>query len=156
MPLHYVRGTRTTDVFLGYLPQESAEKTKAGLEELTGLIYMEFLAEHGQNVPAALIAHKTDSKKIKEFIKANGFTDARLEGLDRLPREHIEELTGQIQSLEKAREDILSKAQGLLQYKRELLELEDYFRSGILRAQALEKIIVFAERCIDRRLYQTL
>lgn len=138
LPLRYLRGTLATDVFLGYLPKESAENTKsqlAGFEEA----YAEFLPDAGQNVPVMLIMHKKNTRELKEILKANGFTDARLDGYEQTAKEHIAGLFGQTEDLLREREEILSRTEDVVKYKRELLALEDYYKSVMLRSQALQK-----------------
>ena len=141
MPLCHLRGTLSTDVILGYLPMEAAAQMRAELDGFAGQVYAEFLAETGQAIPFLAIVHKSHSRKLKEILKANGYTDARLDGFEKAAMEHIAELQSQIEELQKGREEDLTRAKGFVQYKSDLVALEDYHRSCILRAQALEKIV---------------
>ncbi len=140
MPLAFLRGTKTADVFLGYLPKETAEKTRIELDEYPGPVYAGFLAETGQTVPALLIVHRSCSAKLREIIKANGFSDARLEGFEHTAKEHIEDLAREMEDLTRGRDEILSGAGDMVQYKTELLALEDYHRSCMQRQRELCRI----------------
>ncbi len=140
MPLAYLHGTQRADLFLGFLPEDAAEQVKEEMEEMGGLAYAEFFERFGQSLPVLIIAHKDKSKQVREIIKTAGFSDARLEDQKDVPADIIQRLEGEIKALHVQREQEIENAQGVLQYKEDLLALEDYYRGEVQREKALAKI----------------
>lgn len=141
MQLSYLRGTKMTDVFLGYIPEGSSDEVRAGLEEMEGLAYIEFFEKANQAVPVLIISHIDRSHQVRELIKSAGFADARLEDLKGTPLELTHKLRGEIKTLEEQKKNVLANAGDVLRFKDDLLALEDYYRSVQLKEQAFGKMV---------------
>ncbi|MCI2109498.1 MAG: V-type ATP synthase subunit I [Acidaminococcaceae bacterium] len=108
IPLEELKGTETTDCFVGYLPEEDLEGYLKATEK--SLVDINRLGIGPEGIALVVIAHKSQSQEIKHILKEHNFTEALLPKGTGLATQVVRELKTEAEKKEKAALELESKA----------------------------------------------
>ncbi len=91
------------------------------------VVHIEEIGREGNNLYIILFFHREKEEEVKEIIRREGIEEFSPPSLDKLPRERLKEIEGEIKKLEEEKEKVLEKARKFLPYKEDLMLCYDYY-----------------------------
>lgn len=133
-PLEEIRESEFTKTFLGAISSDKEEELRKelGTEE----IHLEIIGARNEKVYLLLVYLKEKSEEIDDSLKKFDFEGISFEGISGVPRKILSELKKELGEIEKNKEKLKVKSEGMLPEKARLMALYDYFFESRNREEA--------------------
>ncbi len=146
VPMHYQHGTKRTWMSWGFMPHESI----ASIDQLKAMdgVLVESYKKYGMLTPMIIAAHKSKRKEIKSILKDAGYVEARIEEGDETAAKRIAQLRKYIQKDQKVLDKLIENAASAVEYKADMLVLEDYLTNELAREASYEQLWKTQKVCV--------
>lgn len=139
VPPSQIKETDTTDSLFIRGPKEKQYDLKEKSERI-GEVFIEVISLSADSVYALAIYWKEKEREIRELLKEEDFEEVELFSYHNKPSEIIDSHEKKVGSLQKRKETLNEKAKEMLNHRRELMILYDWYLSSLTRERAKRNV----------------
>ena len=140
VPVEELKETAYTTFFVGFLPKDAKEQAEELVEKAEGLLYLSYLGENGEFLPAFLAIHQSVAEEMRMALKELAFSEIHFDGFTGLVKAQIAALNQTLESLAKEQVEQELQAAEAAKNKNLLLAYEDYLTNELEREMALSRL----------------